>query len=117
MLGLEKYLHASGLEEGLIHLIKLRASQINGCAYCIDMHSSMITKRGSGSGSEETSEPPQRGGQADAHSRDLGLQRSGHPTPAPLLSEAADSPWRQGPRACVMVLLDAPPASTMISAS
>lgn len=38
MLGLEKYLHECGLEESLIHLIKLRASQINGCAYCIDMH-------------------------------------------------------------------------------
>ena len=38
MLGLEEYLHSSGLEEGLLHLIKLRASQINGCAYCIDMH-------------------------------------------------------------------------------
>ncbi|QRN97563.1 carboxymuconolactone decarboxylase family protein [Archangium violaceum] len=38
MLGLEKYLHQCGLEEGLLHLIKLRASQINRCAYCIDMH-------------------------------------------------------------------------------
>src|SRR5215472_19311365 len=38
MAGLEHYLHESGLEESLIHLIKLRASQINGCAYCIDMH-------------------------------------------------------------------------------
>ncbi len=38
MLGLEKYLHQCGLEERLIHLIKLRTSQINGCAYCIDMH-------------------------------------------------------------------------------
>ncbi len=38
MLGLEKYLHESGLEESLLHLIKLRASQMNGCAYCIDMH-------------------------------------------------------------------------------
>src|SRR5665213_3879693 len=38
MLGLEKYLHQSGLEESLIHLIKLRVSQINGCAYCLDMH-------------------------------------------------------------------------------
>jgi AhpD family alkylhydroperoxidase len=37
-LGLEKYLHGTGLEEPLLHLIKLRASQINGCAYCIDMH-------------------------------------------------------------------------------
>ena len=38
MLGLEEYLHQSGLEESLLHLIKLRTSQINGCAYCIDMH-------------------------------------------------------------------------------
>ena len=38
MLGLEKYLHQCGLEASLLHLIKLRASQINGCAYCIDMH-------------------------------------------------------------------------------
>ena len=38
MAGLEHYLHESGLEESLLHLIKLRASQINGCAYCIDMH-------------------------------------------------------------------------------
>jgi AhpD family alkylhydroperoxidase len=38
MAGLEHYLRESGLEESLLHLIKLRASQINGCAYCIDMH-------------------------------------------------------------------------------
>ena len=38
LLGLEKYLRESGLEESLLHLIKLRASQMNGCAYCIDMH-------------------------------------------------------------------------------
>jgi AhpD family alkylhydroperoxidase len=38
MLGLEQYLKACGLEERLLHLLKLRASQINGCAYCIDMH-------------------------------------------------------------------------------
>ena len=38
MMGLEKYLHTCGLEESLLHLVKLRASQINGCAYCIDMH-------------------------------------------------------------------------------
>jgi len=38
MLGLEKYLHQSGLDEALMDLVKLRASQINGCAYCIDMH-------------------------------------------------------------------------------
>jgi AhpD family alkylhydroperoxidase len=35
---LEKYLFTSGLDHKLIHLMKLRASQINGCAYCIDMH-------------------------------------------------------------------------------
>lgn len=38
MSGLEQYLHTSGLEESLLHLIKLRVSQINGCAYCLDMH-------------------------------------------------------------------------------
>jgi AhpD family alkylhydroperoxidase len=38
MLGLEKYLHQSGLEIRLLDLVKLRASQINGCAYCLDMH-------------------------------------------------------------------------------
>jgi AhpD family alkylhydroperoxidase len=38
MLGLEKYLATCGLEINLLHLVKLRASQINGCAYCIDMH-------------------------------------------------------------------------------
>lgn len=39
LLGLEKYISESGLDHKLIHLIKMRASQINGCAYCIDMHS------------------------------------------------------------------------------
>jgi AhpD family alkylhydroperoxidase len=38
MAGLERYLHQCGLEEALLHLIKLRVSQINGCAYCLDMH-------------------------------------------------------------------------------
>src|SRR5581483_7310721 len=38
VLALESYLHQSGLEIPLLHLIKLRASQVNGCAYCIDMH-------------------------------------------------------------------------------
>ncbi len=38
MQGLENYLGQCGLEESLQHLIKLRASQINGCAYCLDMH-------------------------------------------------------------------------------
>jgi AhpD family alkylhydroperoxidase len=39
MYDLEKYLKESSLEEKLLHLVKMRASQINGCAYCIDMHS------------------------------------------------------------------------------
>jgi AhpD family alkylhydroperoxidase len=39
MMGLEKYISECGLDHGLILLLKMRASQINGCAYCIDMHS------------------------------------------------------------------------------
>ncbi len=39
VLDLEKYIAESGLEPKLIHLVKMRASQINGCAYCLDMHS------------------------------------------------------------------------------
>ena len=35
---LDQYLNDCGLEESLLHLIRLRASQINGCAYCVDMH-------------------------------------------------------------------------------
>jgi AhpD family alkylhydroperoxidase len=38
MLDLEQAVKDTGLEPSLMHLIKLRASQINGCAYCIDMH-------------------------------------------------------------------------------
>ena len=38
MYGLEQYLHGCGLEESLLHLVRLRASQVNGCAYCLDMH-------------------------------------------------------------------------------
>jgi AhpD family alkylhydroperoxidase len=39
MNGLETYLANCGLEPSLRELVKLRASQINGCAYCVDMHS------------------------------------------------------------------------------
>jgi AhpD family alkylhydroperoxidase len=35
---LDQYLVTCGLEESLLHLVRLRASQLNGCAYCIDMH-------------------------------------------------------------------------------
>lgn len=38
MLELEKYVNNSGLERSLYELVKTRASQINGCAYCLDMH-------------------------------------------------------------------------------
>jgi len=39
MRGLEQYVRQSGLEHSLLELVKLRASYMNGCAYCIDMHS------------------------------------------------------------------------------
>ena len=35
---LDEYLNACGVEESLLHLVRFRASQINGCAYCLDMH-------------------------------------------------------------------------------
>lgn len=38
MLGLETYVRGSGLPHVLLELVKVRASQINGCAYCLDMH-------------------------------------------------------------------------------
>ena len=39
MFALENYVHSTSLDHGLVHLLKMRASQINGCAYCLDMHS------------------------------------------------------------------------------
>src|SRR6201990_2098567 len=39
MFGLEQYLRKSELEHSLLELVRMRASQINGCAYCLDMHS------------------------------------------------------------------------------
>jgi len=39
MLALEAAVRRSGLEPLLLELVKLRASQLNGCAYCLDMHS------------------------------------------------------------------------------
>lgn len=38
MMGLETYVRGSGLEHSLLELVKLRASVMNGCAYCVDMH-------------------------------------------------------------------------------
>ena len=46
MVGLEAVIHSTRVEESLLDLIKLRASQINGCAYCIDMHSKGARARG-----------------------------------------------------------------------
>lgn len=46
MIGLEKAVAAFGLEQGLLELVKLRASQINGCAYCVDLHTSDAKKAG-----------------------------------------------------------------------
>ncbi len=43
---LEHYVNQSGLEASLIELVKIRASQINGCAYCIDMHTKDARARG-----------------------------------------------------------------------
>ncbi len=37
--GVERHIQSCGLERKLIELVKMRASQINGCAYCLDMHS------------------------------------------------------------------------------
>ena len=42
----EAYLHQTTLGAGLIDLVKMRASQINGCAYCLDMHSKALRRNG-----------------------------------------------------------------------
>lgn len=46
MFGLEKYLGHSDLNKTHLELIKIRASQINGCAFCIDMHTKDALKQG-----------------------------------------------------------------------
>lgn len=46
MFELEKYVAGSGLERGLYELVKIRASQINGCAFCLDMHTKDARKGG-----------------------------------------------------------------------
>ena len=43
---LEQYVRSGGLESSLLELVKLRSSQINGCAYCIDMHTKDARARG-----------------------------------------------------------------------
>jgi AhpD family alkylhydroperoxidase len=46
MMALEAYIQQSSLGHTLIHLVKTRASQINGCAYCLHMHTSDARKEG-----------------------------------------------------------------------
>jgi AhpD family alkylhydroperoxidase len=46
MLALEAHINKSGLEKSLVELIRLRASQINGCAFCVDMHTTDARKGG-----------------------------------------------------------------------
>jgi AhpD family alkylhydroperoxidase len=46
MLGLENYVNNCGLEPVLLDLVRLRASQINGCAFCIDMHAKDLRAAG-----------------------------------------------------------------------
>lgn len=46
MISMEEYIRASSIDYALIELIKIRASQINGCAYCLNMHTRDARKNG-----------------------------------------------------------------------
>jgi len=46
MLGLERQIRKAGLDHQLLDLVRMRASQINGCAYCLDMHSKDARAKG-----------------------------------------------------------------------
>lgn len=46
MVGLERAIHESGIDPTLYELVKIRASQINGCAFCLDMHNRDARKAG-----------------------------------------------------------------------
>ncbi len=46
VIGLERYIHSVGFDDGFIELVKLRASQINGCAFCVDMHARRLRELG-----------------------------------------------------------------------
>jgi AhpD family alkylhydroperoxidase len=48
--GVYGYVMQSGLEDVLVDLVYLRVSQINGCAYCLDMHTAGLIKKGVTSG-------------------------------------------------------------------
>ena len=45
MLALQSYVNNSGLPKSLLELVKIRASQINACAYCLDMHTKDARQR------------------------------------------------------------------------
>ncbi|HEX7323067.1 MAG TPA: carboxymuconolactone decarboxylase family protein [Mycobacterium sp.] len=46
VLAMESYVRGSGLDSRLLELVKIRASQLNGCAYCLDMHNRDARKHG-----------------------------------------------------------------------
>lgn len=46
LIGLEQQIASAGLEKNLVELVRLRASQLNGCAYCIDVHTVDARKAG-----------------------------------------------------------------------
>jgi AhpD family alkylhydroperoxidase len=46
MYALQQYTQGTGLEHSLLELVKLRSSQLNGCAYCLDMHSKDARAKG-----------------------------------------------------------------------
>ncbi|MFI4876678.1 MAG: carboxymuconolactone decarboxylase family protein [Blastopirellula sp. JB062] len=46
LMAIEKQLRQTTLEHALLELVKLRVSQINGCAYCLNMHSTLLRQAG-----------------------------------------------------------------------
>lgn len=46
LLTLYRYTRACGLDHGLLHLVEMRVSQLNGCAFCLDMHATDALKAG-----------------------------------------------------------------------
>jgi AhpD family alkylhydroperoxidase len=48
VVGLDQQIARSSLEKSLVELVRLRASQMNGCAYCIDVHTADARKAGEG---------------------------------------------------------------------
>ena len=72
----EAYLARCGLETSLLELVKIRASQINGCAFCLDMH----TKDARAAGRDRAADLPAERLARDARSSPTG---SGRPWPGP----------------------------------